>query len=269
MGVPFPVQEVRALCDRRGIWLIEDNCDALGAKYAGKLTGSFGDFSTCSFYPAHHITMGEGGAVATSNPELAKIAKSFRDWGRDCYCPAGKSNCCGKRFSQQFGSLPAGYDHKYVYTHLGYNLKATDLQAAVGIEQLKKLPAFIETRKATHTAFDQLLFRYSESFILPTEPPLSDPSWFGYVLTVRPDAKFTRSQFVQYLEQEAKIETRNLFAGNLLRHPAYAGVAHRVSGTLANTDLITTNTFFLGVHPGLTPEMVRHMLASIEKFLHP
>ena len=269
MGVPFPAREVRALCDRHGIWLVEDNCDALGAKCAGKLTGGFGDFSTCSFYPAHHITMGECGAVATDNPELAKIAKSFRDWGRDCWCPPGVSNSCGKRFSQQFGTLPEGYDHKYVYTHLGYNLKATDLQAAVGIEQIKKLPAFIEVRKANHAAFHALLGRYVDSFILPSAPPLSEPSWFGYVLTVRLAAAFTRAKLIAFLEDEAKIETRNLFAGNLLRHPAYAGVKHRVSGTLTNTDLITTNTFFLGVHPGLTPEMIRHMLASLQKFLHP
>ena len=268
MGVPFPAREVRSLCDRKGIWLIEDNCDALGAKCAGKLTGGFGDFSTCSFYPAHHITMGEGGAVATDNPELAKIAKSFRDWGRDCWCPPGKSNTCGARFSQQFGALPAGYDHKYVYTHLGYNLKATDLQAAVGIEQLKKLPAFIEARKANHALFAERLKFRSGFFVVPVAPPKTDPSWFGYVLTVKPSAKFTRAEIVRSLE-DAKIETRNLFAGNLLRHPAYAGVKHRVSGTLTNTDLITTNTFFLGVHPGLTPEMIRHMLASLEKFLHP
>ncbi len=266
MGAPCAARELRELCDRRKLWLIEDNCDALGSLYAGQLTGTFGDLATLSFYPAHHITMGEGGAVATHQPDLARIARSFRDWGRDCYCAPGKSNTCGERFGQQFGSLPPGYDHKYVYSHIGYNLKATDMQAAVGVAQLQKLDAFVAARKRNHAALAAGLRKHERHLILHETPRKADPSWFGYVLTVRPEAPFSRADLVRTLER-ARIETRNLFCGNLLRHPAYADIEHRVAGTLANSDLITTNTFFVGVHPGLTAGMITHVLATCDKFI--
>ena len=266
MGVPFRVAEVREMCDRRGIWLIEDNCDALGSRYDGKLTATFGDLASFSFYPAHHITMGEGGAVVTGNEDLARIARSVRDWGRDCYCTGGENNTCGKRFSQQFGTLPFGYDHKYVYSHIGYNLKITDMQAAIGAAQLDKLPGFIEARKRNHARLATALKRHEDKLILHTCPPKADPSWFGYVITVRPESGLERAKIVTTLE-EAKIETRNLFCGNLLRHPAYEGIQHRVAEPLANTDLITTNTFFIGVYPGLTDPMLDHMISTLDQAL--
>ncbi|OIP32126.1 lipopolysaccharide biosynthesis protein RfbH [bacterium CG2_30_54_10] len=266
MGVPFPVREVREFCDKHRLWLIEDNCDALGSRYEGKLTSTFGDLSSFSFYPAHHITMGEGGAVVTRDEELAKIARSFRDWGRDCYCSGGANNTCGKRFIRKFGTLPTGYDHKYVYSHIGYNLKATDMQAAIGVAQLKKLPDFIAARKRNHAALSAGLKKHEQHLILHTSPAGADPSWFGYVITVRPEAPFSRSDLVKALET-ARIETRNLFCGNLLRHPAYSDIAHRTSGALQNTDLITENTFFVGVYPGTTEEMTRHVLSIFNQFI--
>jgi CDP-6-deoxy-D-xylo-4-hexulose-3-dehydrase len=266
MGVPFQVAEVRELCNASGLWLIEDNCDALGSRYQNRLTGTYGDLATCSFYPAHHITMGEGGAVATNDDELARIARSFRDWGRDCYCAGGENDTCGKRFGQQFGTLPHGYDHKYVYSHIGFNLKVTDMQAAIGVAQLAKLPGFIAARKANHRALHAGLAPFADRLILHEGPPGSDPSWFGYVLTVRPDAGFKRADLVTVLEA-ARIETRNLFCGNLLSHPAYENIEHRVVGTLGATDLITTNTFFVGVYPGTTPVMLDHVLATFNSFL--
>ena len=266
MGVPYAARELRELCDRRGLWLIEDNCDALGARYEGRLTGTFGHLASFSFYPAHHITTGEGGAVATEDAQLARIAASFRDWGRDCHCAGGANNTCGKRFGQQFGTLPFGYDHKYVYTHIGYNLKLTDMQAAIGVAQLAKLPAFIDARRRNHAAFSAALSRYAADLILPITPDRTEPSWFGYVITVRPSAPFTRDELVAALEG-AKIETRNLFSGNLLRHPAYHGVNHRVAGTLENSDIIMDRTFFIGVHPGLTDAMQQHILATFDRFM--
>ena len=266
MGVPFPVREVREFCDRHGLWLIEDNCDALGSRYDGQLSATFGDLATFSFYPAHHITMGEGGAVAVANEDLARIARSFRDWGRDCYCAGGENNTCGKRFGQQFGTLPFGYDHKYVYSHIGYNLKVTDMQAAIGVAQLRKIDAFVAARKRNHAALATGLKNHERHLILHTAPPKADPSWFGYVMTVRSDAPFTRAELVNALET-ARIETRNLFCGNLLRHPAYEGIEHRVVGSLANSDVITTNTFFIGVYPGLTDDMIRHILATFDRFI--
>jgi CDP-6-deoxy-D-xylo-4-hexulose-3-dehydrase len=265
LGVPFPAAELRALCDARRLWLVEDNCDALGSRYGGRATGTFGDLATFSFYPAHHITMGEGGAVATGDPELARIARSVRDWGRDCYCAGGENNTCGKRFSQQFGTLPPGYDHKYVYSHIGYNLKVTDIQAAIGVAQLAKLPGFIAARKANHAVLHAGLAPFADRLILHEGTPGSDPSWFGYAVTVRPEAGFTRAELVGALEA-ARIETRNLFCGNLLRHPAYEDIEHRVVGTLGATDLITTNTFFVGVYPGLTPPMLDHVLDTFRSF---
>lgn len=266
MGVPFELREVRELCDRHGLWMVEDNCDALGSRYDGQYTGTFGDFSTVSFYPAHHITMGEGGAVVTDNDELARIARSFRDWGRDCYCAAGENNTCGVRFSQQFGTLPFGYDHKYVYSHIGYNLKITDMQAAVGTAQLRKLPRFIEDRKRNHAELSEVLEKHRDRLILHAAPEAADPSWFGYVITVRPESGVVRSQLVAALEA-ARIETRNLFCGNLLRHPAYENIQHRTVGTLENTDLITTHTFFIGVYPGMTPEMVQYIGGVVDEAL--
>jgi CDP-6-deoxy-D-xylo-4-hexulose-3-dehydrase len=266
MGVPFPARELRDLCDRLGLWLVEDNCDALGSRYDGQLTGTFGHLASISFYPAHHITTGEGGAVVTDDPQLARIARSFRDWGRDCHCTGGANNTCGKRFGQQFGTLPFGYDHKYVYTHIGYNLKLTDMQAAIGVAQLAKLPAFVDARRRNHTAFSAALGRYAADLILPISPDRAEPSWFGYVVTVRPSAPFTRDELVATLE-DAKIETRNLFSGNLLRHPAYQGIDHRVAGTLENSDVIMDRTFFIGVHPGLTDAMQQHILATFDRFM--
>ncbi len=266
MGVPFPVREVRELCDRHHLWLIEDNCDALGSRYEGRLTGTFGDISTFSFYPAHHITMGEGGAVATPHDDLARIARSFRDWGRDCYCGGGANDTCGRRFSQQHGTLPFGYDHKYVYSHIGYNLKVTDMQAAIGVAQLAKLPGFIEARKRNHRHLDEGLHPFAEHFILHIAPPQADPAWFGYVLSIRPTAPFTRLELLAALDA-ARIETRNLFAGNLLRHPAYEHLEHRVAGDLTNTDLITTNTFFLGVYPGMNEAMLDFILTVVRNFI--
>jgi CDP-4-dehydro-6-deoxyglucose reductase, E1 len=267
MGVPFPVTEVAELCRHHGIWLIEDNCDALGSRYNDKLTGSFGDLATFSFYPAHHITMGEGGAVATDNGDLARIVRSFRDWGRDCYCAGGKNNSCGKRFTQQFGTLPPGYDHKYVYSHIGYNLKVTDMQAAIGIAQLDKLGSFIAARKHNHALLSNKLMLYSDWLMPHFGPPNTDPSWFGCVLTIRPEAKFSRTDLVRHLEAN-KIETRNLFCGNLLKHPAYQEINHRVVGSLTNSDLITTNTFFIGVYPGLTEEMLLYMVTMFDRFFN-
>ncbi|MBN2506485.1 MAG: lipopolysaccharide biosynthesis protein RfbH [Verrucomicrobia bacterium] len=266
MGVPYPVREVRAWCDRHGLWLIEDNCDALGTRYDGQLTATFGDLATFSFYPAHHITMGEGGAIAVANEDLARIARSYRDWGRDCYCVGGETNTCGKRFSQQFGTLPFGYDHKYVYSHVGYNLKITEMQAAIGVAQLEKVADFIAARKRNHAALDAGFKRHAAHLILHQAPPKADPSWFGYVVTVRPEAPFTRSELVNALET-ARIETRNLFCGNLLRHPAYIGLDHRVAGSLVHSDLVTTQTFFIGVYPGLTGPMIRHVLATVDQFI--
>lgn len=266
MGVPYAVREMRELCDRHRLWLIEDNCDALGSRYEGRLTGTLGDLGTLSFYPAHHITMGEGGAVIAGDEELFRIARSFRDWGRDCYCSGGVNATCGRRFSQQFGSLPFGYDHKYVYSHIGYNLKVTDLQAAIGVAQMEKLEGFIDARKRNHAALGDGLKEFAQDLILHEATPGSDPSWFGYVITVKPGAPFSRDQMVAALE-EGRIETRNLFCGNLLRHPAYAGIQHRVAGTLVNSDLITSNTFFVGVYPGLTPPMIDHMLSTMRQFL--
>ena len=262
MGVPFELLELRDLCNRHGLWLIEDNCDALGSRYDGVPTGTIGDLATFSFYPAHHITMGEGGAVGTNDDTLARIARSFRDWGRDCYCSGGENNTCGKRFSQQFGSLPFGYDHKYVYSHIGYNLKITDMQAAVGTAQLRKLPTFIARRKENHAQIATGLAKHSDKLILHDCPPKADPAWFGYVITVRPEGGMTRAQVVGALEA-ARIETRNLFCGNLLQHPAYQDIEHRVSGRLDNTDLITTNTFFIGVYPGLTAAMIDYVVGVL------
>jgi len=255
LGVPFDLDTVTDLVKKHDLWLIEDNCDSLGARYHGKLTGTFGHLATMSFYPAHHITMGEGGCVVTNDDELARIVRSFRDWGRDCYCSSGKSNTCGKRFTQQFGNLPSGYDHKYVYSHIGYNLKVTEMQAAVGCAQLDKLEGFIARRKQNYRRLVDIFKPYEGRLILPSATEHSDPSWFAFAVTVRPDAGFTRNEVTRFLEAN-RIETRSLFSGNLLRHPAFENIQCRVVGDLSNTDIVMNNSFFIGVYPGIgTPQL--------------
>ncbi|MBN1679589.1 MAG: lipopolysaccharide biosynthesis protein RfbH [Anaerolineae bacterium] len=262
LGNPFDLDAVTALAQKHNLWLIEDNCDALGAKYHDRYTGGFGDLATVSFYPAHHITMGEGGAVLTDRPALKKLAESFRDWGRDCWCAPGNDNTCGKRFDWQLGDLPHGYDHKYIYSHIGYNLKVTDMQAAIGVAQLKKLPHFIDVRRQNWQTLRDALEPLEEFFILPEATPNSTPSWFGFLITVRDTAPFSRNALVQYLN-ERKIGTRLLFGGNLLRQPAYAGIPHRVVGDLAVTDTIMNQTFWIGVYPGLTPAHIMYMIETL------
>jgi len=266
LGVPFNLDVVMDLVKKHDLWLIEDNCDALGSRYRDRLTGTFGHLSTFSFYPAHHITMGEGGCVATEDDELARIARSFRDWGRDCYCAGGENNTCGKRYGQQFGTLPSGYDHKYVYSHIGYNLKVTDMQAAIGCAQFEKLEEFTTLRKANFRKLKEIVQPYLDRLILPHATEHSDPLWFGFVITVRPEAGFTRNDLTRYLETN-RVETRNLFAGNLLRHPAYGCIPRRVVGDLTNTDIITTNTFFVGVYPGIGAEHLAHIQLCFVRFM--
>jgi CDP-4-dehydro-6-deoxyglucose reductase, E1 len=266
LGVPFNLDVVTELVRKHDLWLIEDNCDALGSRYRGQLTGTFGHLATFSFYPAHHITMGEGGCVTTGDDDLARIARSIRDWGRDCYCAGGEQNTCGKRFSQQFGTLPAGYDHKYVYSHIGYNLKITEMQAAIGCAQLPKLDGFIARRKANFSRLTAMLSPYADRLILPQATAHSDPSWFCFVITVREDAGFTRNELTAFLEQN-RIETRNLFSGNLLRHPAFAGVSCRVAGDLTNTDRVMNQTFFIGVYPGIGDGHLAHIERTFKRFM--
>ncbi|HTU17685.1 MAG TPA: lipopolysaccharide biosynthesis protein RfbH [Gemmataceae bacterium] len=266
LGNPFDLDGVLDIVRRHDLYLIEDNCDALGSLYRGRRTGSFGHLATQSFYPPHHLTMGEGGAVLTSQGRLKRIAESFRDWGRDCWCASGKDNTCGKRFGWQLGELPHGYDHKYIYSHLGYNLKPLDIQAAIGRQQLRKLPAFTEARRANHARLRTALTPYEEYLLLPEPTPNAIPSWFGFLVTVRDGAPFTRSQLVHYLEGRL-IQTRQLFGGNLLRQPAFRGIKHRVVGDLANTDKIMNDAFFLGVYPGLTPTMLDHVQEAFHEFV--
>lgn len=266
LGNPFDLGKIMQLVNKYDLFLIEDCCDALGSTYDGKMVGTFGDFATSSFYPAHHITMGEGGAVLTNSTEYERLVRSFRDWGRDCYCDPGASNTCGRRFEQQHGDLPYGYDHKYVYSHIGYNLKLTDLQAAVGVAQLKKLPVFIEKRKHNFTRLKEGLNKYSEFLILAEATPSSDPSWFAFPITVKENAPFTRNDIVRYLESN-KIMTRMLFGGNLTRQPAYKDVKYRVFGELTNTDIVMNRNFFIGVYPGITDEMIDYILDVFDKFI--
>jgi CDP-6-deoxy-D-xylo-4-hexulose-3-dehydrase len=266
LGVPFDLDTVMELVEKHELWLVEDNCDALGSRFRDRLTGTFGDLGTSSFYPAHHITTGEGGMVVTDDDQLARIARSVRDWGRDCYCVGGENNTCGKRFGQQFGSLPHGYDHKYVYSHLGYNLKATDMQAAIGCAQLARLDGFIAARKHNHARLLEALRPYEERLILPVAPPHTDPSWFCFVITVRDDAGFTRNDLTGFLEAN-RIETRTLFSGNLLRHPAFETIERRVVGDLANTDAVMNRTFFVGVYPGIDDARMDHVIDAFGRFM--
>lgn len=265
LGNPFDLDVALELAKKHNLWVVEDNCDALGSKYGNRLTGTIGDLSTVSFYPAHHMTMGEGGSVITNNEDLAKIARSFRDWGRDCYCASGEDNTCGIRFTQQFGELPFGYDHKFVYSHIGYNLKVTDMQAAVGRAQLNKLPWFIEKRKENFNLLKQGLSQFEDKLILPYATPKSDPSWFGFLITVREEGNFTRNDLVQYLNNN-HIHTRNLFAGNLLRQPAFKNIQKRIVGNLTNTDFIMNNTFFIGVYPGIGKPEIDYVIQKFNEF---
>ena len=266
LGNPFNLDVVTALCKKYNLWLVEDCCDALGTTYRGQMVGSFGDIATLSFYPAHHITMGEGGAVFTNNDELKTIAESFRDWGRDCYCQPGKDNTCGKRFCQQLGDLPMGYDHKYTYSHLGYNLKITDMQAACGLAQLEKAPQFIQARKDNFAFLKERLKACEEFVHLPQATEHSDPSWFGFPITLKDNCPVTRLDLLTYLDQN-KVGTRLLFAGNLTRQPYMLGVNYRVSGDLQNTDNVMNNTFWIGVQPALTREMLEFAARKIETYL--
>lgn len=262
LGNPFNLDEVKRISDKYNLWLIEDTCDAVGAEYQGKKVGSFGDLATVSFYPAHHITMGEGGAVLTSNPLLKKIVESFRDWGRDCWCQSGKDNTCKKRFGWQLGTLPFGYDHKYTYSHIGYNLKLTDMQAAVGVAQLKKLPGFILQRRENYAYLYEKLRTLEEFIILPKDTPNSRPSYFGFPITLKKNSPLSRNDLVEHLEKNM-IGTRLLFGGNLLRQPAYEAIKYRIAGDLTNTDIIMNQTFWIGIYPGITKDMLDYTAKTI------
>lgn len=275
LGNPFDLRAVKAFCDKYGLWLVEDNCDALGTRYTmeedgeevTRFTGTIGDIGTSSFYPPHHMTMGEGGAVYTDNPLLNKIIRSFRDWGRDCVCPSGRDNLCGHRFDRQYGELPLGYDHKYVYSHFGYNLKATDMQAAIGCAQLEKFPSFVERRRHNFDRLRKALEEAEDQLILPEACPHSEPSWFGFLITCREGVD--RNRMVQYIEEHG-VQTRMLFAGNLIKHPCFdelraAGEGYRVVGSLENTDRILADTFWVGVYPGMTDEKIDYMARVIKE----
>lgn len=265
LGNPFDLDTVRELCKEHGLWLIEDSCDALGSTYDGQKTGSFGDTATVSFYPAHHITTGEGGAVFVKSPLVRKQVESFRDWGRDCYCETGCDNTCNKRFEWQLGELPLGYDHKYIYSHIGYNLKATDMQAALGVSQLSKIDRFVQARKDNFQYLSSKLSNV-EGLILPVATPKSDPSWFGFPITLDPSHSVNREELLRFLDSR-KIGTRLLFAGNLTKQPAYRNVDFRVVGDLTNTDIVMNRTFWVGTYPGLTAEMLDYIAESISEFM--
>lgn len=267
LGNPFDIDAVKKFCETNELWLIEDNCDALGSEYRGRRTGSFGDIGTSSFYPPHHMTMGEGGAVYTDNDELAAILLSMRDWGRDCSCPSGKDNYCGRRFAQKFGTLPMGYDHKYVYSEWGYNLKATDMQAAIGVAQLAKLPEFTAARRHNFARLRELLVSVEDRLVMPEATSGSNPSWFGYLMTVRDGAPASRDALVAALEA-ARVQTRMLFAGNMVRQPVFdamraSGEGFRIVGELTNTDRIMNDGFWIGVYPGMTDEMLAYMADAL------
>jgi len=269
LGNPFNIKAVKEFCDKRNLWLIEDNCDALGSMYDGRPTGTWGDIGTSSFYPPHHMTMGEGGATYTDNPLLQKIMLSMRDWGRDCWCESGVDNTCNSRFSKKFGSLPKGYDHKYVYSHFGFNLKVSDMQAAVGVAQLEKFPSFVEKRKENFKKLHDGLKDLNE-FTLVQAQPNSDPSWFGFMITLKDNVKFTRNDISQFLES-SNIQTRNLFAGNILRHPLFdnmtENIDYRVIGDLPNTDKIMNDSFWIGLYPGMGNDAIDYMIKKIREFI--
>lgn len=268
LGNPFDIKNVKKVAEENNLWLIEDNCDALGSLYDGKPTGSFGDLSTSSFYPAHHITTAEGGMVFTSDPLLIKIVNSIRDWGRDCWCRTGEDNTCGKRFSQKHGNLPFGFDHKYVYSHIGYNLKMTDMQAAIGVAQLEKLPLFIKKRKENFNYLQQKMKSLEHTFILPKATENSEPSWFGYLLTIKPDSEIKRQELTQFLDSKG-VASRLLFAGNMTKQPCFLNynIKHRVVGELVNTDIIMNNTFWVGLYPALTQGHLDYIMSCFEEFL--
>lgn len=266
LGNTFDLAAVRAFCDKYKLWLIEDCCDALGARYNGKHVGTFGDIGTLSFYPAHHITMGEGGAVFTSNAKLKKIMESFRDWGRDCWCETGKDNTCGKRFTQQLGNLPMGYDHKYTYSRHGFNLKITDMQAALGLAQLEKLDSFVEIRRHNFRMLTEILAKHTKKIILPQATPNSEPSWFGYLITVKKDAGISRDELTQKLN-EKKINTRLLFAGDIRKQPYFTNYQYRVVGDLPNTEIVMNDTFWIGVTPMINDEMIAYMGKCFDEIL--
>jgi CDP-6-deoxy-D-xylo-4-hexulose-3-dehydrase len=265
LGNPFKIDKISEIAKKHDLWLIEDNCDALGSRFNGKYTGSFGHLSTLSFYPAHHITMGEGGAVLTNDPLLKEIVASFRDWGRDCWCDPGHDDTCGRRFSWKLGSLPYGYDHKYIYSHIGYNLKVTDMQAAVGLRQLEKLPDFINSRIKNFEILHGLFLEYENYLILPKAEEGVEPSWFGFPILVKYDAPFDRDDIVNFLENN-RIATRMLFGGNLTRQPAYEDIKFRLAGSLKNTDLVMNNLFWIGVYPGITEEKMSYVIARVREF---
>lgn len=272
LGNPFDLKQVKEFCDKHNLWLVEDNCDALGTKYTidgeTRFSGTWGDIGTSSFYPPHHMTMGEGGCVYTNNPLLNRLIKSFRDWGRDCVCPSGRDNLCGHRFDGQFGELPQGYDHKYVYSHFGYNLKVTDMQAAVGVEQLKKFPSFIEARRHNWARLRAALEPVADKLILPEPAENSEPSWFGFIVSVKPESGLTRNRVTRYVEDH-NIQTRLLFSGNITRHPCFDQIrgtdAYRVIGNLSQTDYIMNNSFWVGVYPGMTDEKIDYMAQIIKE----
>jgi CDP-6-deoxy-D-xylo-4-hexulose-3-dehydrase len=266
LGNPFNLSVVMAIAKKYNLWVVEDDCDSLGATYEGKKTGTFGDLATLSFYPAHHITMGEGGAVLVNNASLKKITESFRDWGRDCWCPPGKDNTCGERYCQKLGYLPDGYDHKYTYSHIGFNLKVTDMQAAIGLSQLVKADHFVARRKENHAILSEMFKEFEEHFILPVATENSEPSWFGFMLTVREGSPIDRNKFVEYLEQN-KIGTRLFFGGNLLKQPAYYNLNYRKIDDLKNTDLLMNNSFWLGVWPGLNQVHYDYIVNTVRKYI--
>jgi CDP-4-dehydro-6-deoxyglucose reductase, E1 len=266
LGNPFNIDVVMQLAKEYDLWVIEDNCDAFGSEYKKKKTGTFGHLSTISFYPAHHITTGEGGAICTNDPQLAQLVRAFRDWGRDCYCAGGENNTCGKRFSQQFGNLPQGFDHKYVYSEIGFNLKMTDIQAAIGTAQMNKLSQFCESRKENFKEWTRIFSKYPDYFILPVATENADPAWFAFIVTLKEGIPFTRDMITGYLNEKL-IETRNLFAGNITRQPGFINKEWRISNHLNNTDYIMNNTYFLGTYPGLTKEMFDYTESVLEDFI--